>query len=106
MAPVVHEWYSLLSARGLSPFACMLLDQGCFAPFGTAVFLLYLAMVSHAPSPTLYVAEKVGAILLANYSVWPAIQYANFTYVPLRYRVIVVSVASFFWGAFLSFATH
>lgn len=106
MAPVVHEWYALLAARGLGPFACMLLDQGAFAPLGTAAFLLYLAMVSHAPSPALYVAEKIGAILLANYAVWPAIQYANFAYVPLRYRVVVVSVASFFWSAFLSFATH
>ena len=36
----------------------------------------------------------------------PAIQLANFAYVPLRYRVVVVSVASFFWSVFVSYATH
>ena len=68
----------MLAVRGFSPLTCMLLDQGVFAPFGTATFLMYLAACTHSSSPTLYVLDKLGSILLANWAVWPAIQLANF----------------------------
>ena len=106
MAPIVHEWYGLLAARGLSPLKSMLLDQGVFAPFGTAVFLAYLALVTHSGAPAAYVVDKLGAILLANWLVWPAVQLANFAYMPLRYRVLVGSAVGFAWSIYLSFATH
>lgn len=41
--------------------------------------------------------------LKANWALWPAVQFANFTYVPLQYQVLVVNVVSLGWNCFLSY---
>lgn len=38
----------------------------------------------------------------ANCMVWPAVQVANFSIVPLQHRVLVVNVISLGWNCFLS----
>lgn len=40
--------------------------------------------------------------LLANWKVWPAIQLANFRFVPLRFRVPFTSACGIFWTLYLS----
>jgi len=95
MAPCVHEWYGLLAAHAPSPLAMTVFDQAVFAPLGTALFLGYLALSSGFKAPGEYVLDKIGPILFVNWAVWPAVQYVNFKYTPLRYRVVVVSIVSF-----------
>lgn len=41
--------------------------------------------------------------LKANWMVWPAVQTANFTLVPLEHRVLVVNIVSLGWNCFLSY---
>lgn len=41
--------------------------------------------------------------LQANWMVWPAVQFINFTYVPLEHRVLVVNIVSLGWNCFLSY---
>jgi hypothetical protein len=40
--------------------------------------------------------------LIANWSVWPAIQFVNFLWVPPHLRILLVNSASIIWNTFLS----
>ena len=48
------------------------------------------------------VKNRLGAILLANWTCWPVIQFFNFLFVPEIYRVLVVSLFQLVWNVFLS----
>jgi protein Mpv17 len=37
-----------------------------------------------------------------NYTVWPLVQYINFRFLPLKYRVPFVSAVGVLWVAYLS----
>lgn len=41
--------------------------------------------------------------LKANWALWPAVQFVNFTYVPLEHRVLIVNIVSLGWNCFLSY---
>jgi hypothetical protein len=45
---------------------------------------------------------ELPAILLAQYKVWPAVNWINFTYVPEPLRVLVSGVVALFWNVFLT----
>ena len=36
-----------------------------------------------------------------SYSVWPAVQLANFQWVPSRHRVLVINVVCLFWNTYI-----
>ena len=48
------------------------------------------------------VKDRLGPILLANWTCWPLIQFLNFLLVPEIYRVLVVSLFQLVWNVFLS----
>jgi protein Mpv17 len=37
-----------------------------------------------------------------NYTIWPIVQFINFRFLPLRYRVPFVSSVGVLWNAYLS----
>ena len=37
-----------------------------------------------------------------NYTVWPLVQFINFKFLPLKYRVPFVSACGILWNAYLS----
>ncbi len=41
-------------------------------------------------------------VLVANWAIWPALQYVNFRFVPPRLHVPVINVAVVFWSAYLA----
>lgn len=79
----------------LARVAC---DQCIFAPTILAVFLSTMAMLEGSePQKKLDTAYKPA--LTKNWMVWPWVQMANFKFVPLEHRVLVVNVISL--GEFL-----
>jgi protein Mpv17 len=41
--------------------------------------------------------------LKTNWQIWPGVQFVNFAYVPLDFRVLIVNVVSLGWNCYLSY---
>lgn len=78
------------------------LDQFAFAPCNMALFLSTMA-VMEGSSPKEKLASTYWPALSTNWLVWPFVQMANFKFVPLDGRVLVVNIVSLGWNCYLSF---
>jgi hypothetical protein len=102
--PAATSWFKFLQTRVKLPsangtiLARVACDQCIFAPTSLAVFLSTMAMLEGSkPQKKLDAAYKPA--LTKNWMVWPWVQMANFKFVPLEHRVLVVNVISL--GEFL-----
>ncbi|XP_074847679.1 mitochondrial inner membrane protein Mpv17 isoform X4 [Carettochelys insculpta] len=113
VGPVVGGWYQLLdrlipgNSRTVA-LKKMMLDQGGFAPGFLGCFLAIAGVVNG-----LSVEESWAKIqrdypdaLLTNYYLWPAVQMANFYFIPLNYRLAVVQVVAVVWNSYLSWKAN
>ena len=84
------------------------LDQGCFAPFFNLVFISSLAALQGLSAGETWAKLKAEYkdVMLTMWKIWPAVQLANFTFVPFLLRPLVVSVVALFWNTFLSWKTN
>lgn len=83
----------------------VLLDQAIGPPCITSVFLFTLNLLETYSPKTAFEITKdtVPKVLLGNYAIWPWIQFANFYYIPVQHRVIVIQVCAFFYNIFVSY---
>lgn len=44
--------------------------------------------------------------LQANWVVWPVVQYINFTFLPLQYRLFFANIVSIGWNSYLSWVNN
>lgn len=102
--PVATTWFKFLQTRVKLPsangtiLARVACDQCIFAPTNLAIFLSTMAILEGSePQKKLDAAYKPA--LTKNWMVWPWVQMANFKFVPLEHRVLVVNVISL--GEFL-----
>jgi len=84
------------------------LDQALFAP---SVLFVFLNMVSNLRGEVMSVRihdikTNYPIILMNNYKFWPWIQLANFYFVPLQHRLMVVNLAALCWNTYLSWQTN
>ncbi|CAG9989272.1 unnamed protein product [Clonostachys byssicola] len=120
LGPTMAVWYRLLQRRiqlsthTRSVLARVLADQAIFAP-GSIVGLYYLTELLQPSTGTIQkrlsaaqqsVENSFTQVLLKNYTLWPAVSYLNFFYVPLQYRLLVSNTVAIFWSAYLSFTVN
>ncbi|KAK9458100.1 hypothetical protein V1511DRAFT_491757 [Dipodascopsis uninucleata] len=110
-APMVSQWYRLISTRIVIPgrpnieaLARMAADQTIWAPFGIASFYVSMGVLQMQPWEEIKheVKTKWGPTMVGNYAVWPIVQLINFRLMPLEYRLLFVNVISIAWNSYLS----
>ncbi|ORX49829.1 hypothetical protein DM01DRAFT_1337967 [Hesseltinella vesiculosa] len=123
VAPIAGSWYILLdrlfpspsvsshpSRRAINwvPFKRMVVDQVVFSPAGLALFF---SVMGYLETKSLKgIKEKFqdayATALVANYKVWPLVQWINFAFVPLAFRLPFVNSIGILWNAYLSWLNN
>ncbi|RYP13849.1 hypothetical protein DL767_010538 [Monosporascus sp. MG133] len=105
--PAATTWFGILQRRvnlrnaNATILARVAADQLLFAPTFIGLFLSSMAVLEGG-SPKAKLEKNYASALQANYMLWPFVQLANFKFVPLQYRVLVVNFVSIGWNCFLS----
>ncbi|KAM4692762.1 mitochondrial inner membrane protein Mpv17 isoform 1-T2 [Discoglossus pictus] len=113
VGPVIGGWYKVLDRliSGSSKSVAlkkMLLDQGAFAPCFLGCFLTIagaLNGLSYKENVAKLKRDYKDAII-TNYYIWPAVQVANFYFVPLNHRLAVVQCVAILWNSYLSWKAN
>ena len=111
--PVLHFYFKMLSSLNLnSALIVTLIDQTCGATVLTASFFFLMGIfetlsqedTSLSPLDNGFnkVISQLIPTMIANWYVWPFLNYISFRYVELRYRVLWASCWGVFWNAYLS----
>ncbi|XP_069584702.1 protein Mpv17 isoform X1 [Ranitomeya imitator] len=113
VGPVVGGWYKVLDGiiYGSSKTAAMkkmLLDQGAFAPCFLGCFLTIVGSLNGLSKEEIWdkLQRDYTDALITNYYIWPAVQMANFYFVPLHFRLAVVQVVAIIWNSYLSWKAN
>ncbi|KAI0178791.1 hypothetical protein GGR52DRAFT_272841 [Hypoxylon sp. FL1284] len=105
--PAATTWYGILQRsiqlrnKKAEMVARVAADQLIFAPTFIGVFLSSMAIMEGG-SPKEKLDKSYAPALKTNYLIWPFVQGANFTLVPLEHRVLVVNLVSIGWNCYLS----
>ena len=98
--PAATTWFGFLQRKVVIPgrpnleiLARVGLDQTVFASCNLAFFLSSMA-VMEGSSPSAKLESTYFTALSKNWMVWPWVQMANFKFVPLDQRVLVVNTVS------------
>lgn len=106
--PAATKWYQFLQkkinfeSKTQTTIARVAADQTIFASTNMAVFLSTMSYLEGG-SPQEKLKKSYLTGLKANWMVWPGVQAANFSIVPLEHRVLVVNVVSLGWNCYLSY---
>lgn len=105
--PAATTWLGFLARRvnfkgpRITTLARVACDQTLFAPIAIGAFLSSMA-VMEGNSPTERLETTWWPALKANWMVWPFVQFINFTFLPLQYRLLFANVISIGWNSYLS----
>ncbi|CAG8685378.1 14995_t:CDS:2 [Gigaspora margarita] len=120
IAPVIHTWFSFLDKRfplpqlqtSKNPMASRIsaivkrvsVDQVAFAPIGLSLFFSIIGVFEGRDISSIQqkFREAYVPALKANYITWPFVQFINFGFLPLRYRLPFVSTIGILWTCYLS----
>ncbi|CAO3698681.1 hypothetical protein G6F56_007378 [Rhizopus delemar] len=124
VAPIGGKWYIFLDrffpmpksvataalARQANKMVIkrMVTDQALFAPSGLVLFftVMGLSETGHWRGVLEKMKDAYVPALIANYKVWPAVQFINFKFMPLQYRLPFVSSLGIVWNAYLSWLNN
>lgn len=111
-SPIVTKWWypflqSVKSPAGPIPTAIrrVALDQLVFAPVaGVPLYFSVMTLLEGGSTADVQakLANNYWPTMLANWYVWPAVQFANFLWVPPHLRILLVNGVSIAWNTFLS----
>lgn len=112
--PGLRKWYGALDTivKAKTPIGRtiqkMCIDQFVFAPIFLCCLLSVISYMQHQDIDR--VKTKIQSdycdILIANYSVWPAVQIINFQFVPLNHQVLLTQTVAVFWNIFFSWKAN
>ena len=108
--PSIALWYRFLSAnvKMSSPLktlcAKVCLDQFVFSPVSIAVFFTANSLMEGKKYDEIKLKLKktYTTALLNNWKLWPAVQFINFSIVPVNYQSIVVNTVALGWNSYMS----
>ncbi|XP_045615513.1 protein Mpv17 isoform X2 [Procambarus clarkii] len=113
IGPSITKWYRVLdvkfgSGKGIRALKKVAVDQLVFAPVFLGVFLGVLGvMQGHRPQRIQNdIKKNYKDIILTCWSVWPAVQICNFSFVPLNYQVLVAQTFALVWNTYLAWKTN
>lgn len=112
----LHGWYRILEHTiGTSMLnnkvvvlKCVA-DQFCYAPFSILVFFSFTGIRTGGTSAEIKenIQSKVNTSFISTWiadcTLWPLVNAANFSLIPLNYRPTFVGVAQLFWMTYLAF---
>lgn len=134
--PIAMYWYNIIDATipatmAMRGVAKMAMDQILFPPAITAFTFFCLTIVEGLLAPLSITMDKgfsfvgkadsvsalankgiekvkteLGATLITNYKVWPAVQMLNFSVVPIKLQVLFVNCVAVWWNFVLSMTQH
>ncbi|KAG6973579.1 hypothetical protein JG688_00003449 [Phytophthora aleatoria] len=113
LSPMVHSWHGLMErvfvGRGKTVVAKKVLADVVF--MAPQMPIWYLTSTGHMAGKPLRQAfdesiEKQPVMLMANYMVWPTVNFISFSFVPLHYRLLVGNVVNLGWSSFLSYMAN
>ncbi|KAH7256426.1 protein SYM1 [Fusarium tricinctum] len=105
--PVASNWFNFLArnvnlrnkkAEVLARVAC---DQLGFAPVMIGVFLGSMATME-GKSAQERIEKTWWSALKANWLLWPAVQFINFSFIPLQHRLFFANIIAIGWNSYLS----
>ena len=106
--PTMHAWYGALDrfvkGRGVrTAVRKMFADQGLFMPAYLVAFVGVMGALrgDRAADIGSKLRRDMAPMMKVSYSVWPAVQLANFRFVPSRHRVLVINVVCLFWNTYI-----
>mmetsp|Transcript_10684 Transcript_10684/g.15636 ORF Transcript_10684/g.15636 Transcript_10684/m.15636 type:complete len:210 (-) Transcript_10684:7-636(-) len=98
-------WYRMLDKRLSNVFAKIFADE---IIYGSVLLVGFFSWGVVANGGTLQdIKDKMSRDFWDTYkvdvTVWPILQFINFYLLPIAYRVLFISICSFFWNIFLSY---
>lgn len=110
--PLAGKWFGYLlhvtvgSSAAANTVARVALDQCVFAPLvGIPLYFSCMTAMEAPPDVRGAIAAKLHNTwwdtVWANWMVWPAVQLANFGFVPAQFRLLAVNVVSIGWNCYL-----
>ncbi|MCL4124989.1 UNVERIFIED_CONTAM: hypothetical protein GTU68_005128 [Idotea baltica] len=113
VAPTLRVWYSFLdkkfgSKSKLGVLKKVAVDQLVFAPCFLGLFLTVVGVTQKKTVQEIQTQIKndYKDIILTNWTVWPAVQVCNFSFVPLQHQVLVVQIFALLWNTYMAWKTN
>lgn len=113
VGPALITWYKILDrvykgSGKLVPMYKVVTDQAIFAPFMITSFMSFVAWGNGRTLPEIKAQLKADFVtaLLTSYTIYPAVQVANFYILPVDYRPIVINLVSVFWNTYLCWKSN
>ncbi|EPY51812.1 Mvp17/PMP22 family protein 2 [Schizosaccharomyces cryophilus OY26] len=108
--PIQYHWFASLKnlVQGENEFFCNLfrvaIDQLLFAPLGLGFFFFFMGITECKSADKIKAFFKKNYVptLKANYILWPAAQFINFTFIPFVFQVLFVNAIAMIWTSYLS----
>ncbi|KAK9805989.1 hypothetical protein WJX73_001108 [Symbiochloris irregularis] len=109
--PAGHYWQNFvqkLFAGKKDPnsiAAKVILENLTFSPLMNSMFMAYVSIViegNSAQKTRQNLQASFAAVQAQAWKLWPLVSIINYTYVPLRFRVLVMNVVALFWSTFLN----
>ena len=87
------------------PLTMTFIDQLFFAPYICSNYLFGSNFVQFQDPMKAgeNVKKKLGGVLKANYCYWPIVNFLNFRFVPMHYRILIVNFCAIAWNSFMAF---
>ncbi|KAI0562220.1 hypothetical protein FGB62_64g150 [Gracilaria domingensis] len=111
MGPTLHYWFSTLDklyTNKYSVISKLITDQLLFAPFFNSAFMMGVGTLEgHSlkeVSDT--VKTKLWSAMKANWMLWPAAQFINFSFVPKHLQVVYVNCVALVWNVIFMYISH